>query len=160
MPSTILAANMDALESPITFNNVAGGSIIVAIIVNIGNAATGNPIIVNIIISEIVPPPIGTAVTSKFAINATIITCPIPGFVPNKQTKNIILNTEPIIDPSLWKLVPSGIIVSAISSETPIFLDACVFTGIEAADEQVASDVIVAGIIFFQNALLLFCSCY
>ena len=59
---------------------------------------------------------------------------------------------EPIIEPSLWKLVPKGIIVSAISGETPIFLEASAFTGIEAADEQVPKAVTVAGIIFFQNA--------
>ena len=111
---------------------------------------------VKIIISEIVPPPIGTAVTNKFAINATIIICPIPAFVPNKHTKNIILNTEPIIEPSLWKLVPSGIIVSAISGETPIFLAAVTFAGIDAAEEHVASDVIVAGIIFFQKTIIPF----
>ena len=33
---------------------------------------------------------------------------------PNKYTKNIILNTDPITEPSLWKLVPRGIVVSAI----------------------------------------------
>ena len=51
-----------------------------------------------------VPPPIGTAVISRFAINATIIILPILILVPNKHTKNIILNTLPIIDPSLMTL--------------------------------------------------------
>ena len=55
-----------------------------------------------------------------------------------------------MIEPSLWKLTPIGIVVSAISSGTPIFLAQSVLTGIEAADEQVASDVTVAGIMFFQ----------
>ena len=50
---------------------------IVAIIVRIGNAAGSKPIIVIIIISDIVPPPTGTAVTSKLAIKAVIITWPI-----------------------------------------------------------------------------------
>ena len=73
--------------------------------------------------------------------------------VPNKQTKNMILKTLPIIEPSLWKLVPSGITVSAISSGTPISLAHILLVGIEAAEEQVASEVKVAGIIFFQNLL-------
>ena len=65
--------------------------------------------------------------------------------VPNKYARNIILNTLPIIDPSLWKLVPKGIIVSAISSDTPIFLAQLIFTGIDAAEEHVEIDVAVAG---------------
>ena len=107
-------------------------------------------------VSDIVPPPIGTAVINKLAINATINTLPIPPnpltSVPNKHTKNIILNTLPIIEPSLWKLVPNGIIVSAISSDTPIFFDVSTLTGIHAAEEQVAKDVTVEGIAFFQKA--------
>ena len=50
----------------------------------------------------------------------------------------------------MWKLVPNGIVVSAISSGTPIFLAQSTFTGIEAALEHVAIDVNVAGHIFFQ----------
>ena len=73
--------------------------------------------------------------------------------VPNKQTKNIILNTDPIIEPSLWKLVPIGIVVSAISSGTPIFFAHSTLTGIHAALEHVASDVKVDGTAFFQNTL-------
>ena len=69
----------------------------------------------------------------------------------NKYTKNIILKTLPITDPSLWKLVPNDTVVSAISEDTPIFLVHSILTGIEAADEQVASEVSVDGIIFFQN---------
>lgn len=57
------------------------------------------------------------------------------------------------MDPSLWKLVPKGMVVSAISSDTPIFLEHSIFTGIEAADEHVAIEVMVAGIIFFQKLL-------
>ena len=67
----------------------------------------------NIIISDIVPPPIGTAVTNNVATNETNNICIAPPnvaiFVPNKQTKNITLNTDPIILPSLCKFVPSGI---------------------------------------------------
>ena len=104
-PSTTLVTIIDETVSPTTFNIVAGGSIIVAIIVNIGNAATGYPIIVIINISEIVQQPIGTAVTNKFASKAIPITpSTSPGvdkLVPNRQTKNIILNTDPIIEPSL-----------------------------------------------------------
>ena len=137
LPSTTLATIIDDAESPTTFNIVAGGSIIVAIIVNIGSAATGNPIIVRIIISDIVPPPTGTAAINKLAINATIITFPTLGVDPNKYTKNIILNTPPMIEPSLWKLVPNGIVVSAISSDTPMSLAALMLAGILAADEQV-----------------------
>ena len=40
-PSTILATNIEQLVSPTTFNIVAGGSIIVAIIVKIGKAPIG-----------------------------------------------------------------------------------------------------------------------
>ncbi len=40
-PSTILATIIDDTSSPTTFNTVAGASIIVAIIVRIGKAATG-----------------------------------------------------------------------------------------------------------------------
>ena len=100
-----------------------------------------------------VPPPIGTAVTSKLAIRATIIICPIEAVVPNRHTKNIILNTDPIIEPSLWKLVPNGTVVSAISAGTPIYSDAFVFSGIAAADEHVARATTVGDIIFFQSAI-------
>ena len=71
--------------------------------------------------------------------------------VPNRHTKNITLNTLPIIEPSLWKLVPNGITVSAISSGTPIFLAHILLAGIDAAEEHVARDVTIAGIMFFQN---------
>ena len=137
--------------SPTTFSTVAGASIIVAIIVKIGNAFTGKPINVNIIISEIVPPPIGTAVTNKVTSNHTTNTLKNPTLLPNRDTRNIILNAEPIIEPSLWKLVPRGIMVSAISAETPNFFAVSIFTGIDAALEHVASAVTVDGIIFFQN---------
>ena len=40
--------------------------------------------------------------------------------------------------------------MSATSSETPIFLAQLIFTGILAALEHVANDVIVAGIMFLQ----------
>ena len=60
------------------------------------------------------------------------------------------MNTLPIIEPSLWKLVPSGITVSATSSLTPISFADLVFTGIDAAEEHVANAVKVGGIIFFQ----------
>ena len=106
-------------------------------------------------ISEIVPPPIGTPVINKFASRATPKTCNIaPGVfivVPNKHTRNIILNIEPMIDPSLWKLDPIGIVVSAISSGTPIFFADSIFTGIDAALEHVASDVNVGASAFFQK---------
>lgn len=140
---------LDAV-SPTTFNIVAGGSIIVAIIVNIGNAETGNPSIVNINISDIVPPPIGTAVTRSVATRATPKTLRVLTSALNKYTKNIILNTLPIIEPSLWKLVPSGIVVSATSSGTPMFLAQAVFTGIDAALLQVARLVNVTGRTFLQ----------
>ena len=56
-------------------------------------------------ISEIVPPPIGTAVTNKLA-NKAIPRIPkispaVDILVPNKHTKNMILNTEPMMEPSL-----------------------------------------------------------
>ena len=150
MPSHILATNILDAESPTTFNIVAGGSIIVAIIVNIPSVAIGKPSIVMIKVSEIVPPPIGKAVISSVASNAIPNILGVDTLLPNKYTKNIILNTLPIIEPSLWKLVPRGIVVSAISSGTPIFLAQLVFTGIEAADEHVAKAVSVAGKIFLQ----------
>ena len=153
LPSTTLDTSIEEDVSPTTFNNVAGGSIIVAMIVRIGKAVNGNPIIVRINVSEIVPPPTGTAVTRSVASKATPRTVQTLGWVPNKYTKNIILNTEPITDPSLWKLVPNGIIVSAISFDTPIFLAQSVFTGIDAADEHVLIAVAVAGKIFAQKAL-------
>ena len=62
---------MDVAESPTTFNIVAGASMIVAIIVNIGKTPALYPIIVIIIISEIVPPPIGTAVINNVATKDT-----------------------------------------------------------------------------------------
>ena len=143
--------------SPTTFNIVAGASIIVAIIVSIGNAATGYPIILIISISDIVPPPIGTAVINKFASRATPSTPKISPavdmLVPNSPIRNIILNTEPIIDPSLWKLEPNGIVVSAMSDGTPIFLLACIFEGIHAALEHVPNAVAVGVKAFFQNLL-------
>ena len=126
---------------------------IVAIIVKIGKAVSGNPNIVIINVSLIVPPPTGTAVTSNVASNDTPRIAHTLGLVPNKYTKNIALNTEPITDPSLWKLVPNGIIVSAISFETPIFLAQSVLTGIDAADEHVLIAVAVAGKILAQKAL-------
>ena len=71
--------------------------------------------------------------------------------IPNKHTKNIILNIEPITVPSLWKDVPNGMVVSAISSGTPIAFADFIFVGIVAALEHVASAVNIAGIIFFQK---------
>ena len=130
---------------------------IVAITVSIGNAAAGYPIMVIIIISEIVPPPIGTAVTNNVATRETSKICITPPnvatFVPNKHTRNITLNTEPIMLPSLCKFVPNGIDVSAISFETPIFSVASILTGIEAPLEHVARAVTVGGITCFQKAL-------
>ena len=63
------------------------------------------------------------------------------------------MNTEPITEPSLWKLVPRGTVVSAISSDTPIAFAHLMFTGIDAADEHVEIEVAVAGRMFFQKAL-------
>ena len=72
---------------------------------NLKEVIIGHPSIVIINISEIVPPPIGTAVTNNVDTNAiaNIPNMPVPvdTFIPNKHTKNIILKTEPIIDPSL-----------------------------------------------------------
>ena len=53
----------------------------------------------------------------------------------------------------MWKLVPKGMVVSAISSETPIFFVDSIFIGIHAALEHVPIAVTVAGITCFQNAL-------
>ena len=50
----------------------------VAITVNIGRAPTGNPIIEIINISDIVPPPTGTAAINSVAINDTPITENMP----------------------------------------------------------------------------------
>ena len=115
---------------------------------------------VMISISEIVPPPIGTAVTRRVAIRAIPIiwaTSPnVTMLVPNKHSRNIILKALPIDEPSLWKLVPRETVVSAMSSGTPIFLVHSIFTGTLAADEQVPNDVKADGIIFFQNALIPF----
>ena len=141
---------MDDAESPTTFNTVAGASITVAMIVKIGRAAAGNPIKEMINISEIVPPPTGTAVTSRVATRETPRTVQILGFILNKYTKNMILNTLPITDPSLWKLVPIGIVVFETSPDIPISFVALMFTGILAADEQVASAVPVGAKIFCQ----------
>ena len=109
-----------------------------------------------IIISEIVPPPIGTAVTNNVATNDTNKICITPPnvatFVPNKHTRNIILNTEPIMLPSLCKFVHNGIDDSAMSLDIPIFSAASIFTGIEAPLEHVASDVTVGGTMCFQKA--------
>ena len=55
LPSIILVTNILDAESPTTFNIVAGGSIIVAIIVSIPSEAIGKPNIVIINVSEIVP---------------------------------------------------------------------------------------------------------
>ena len=108
-------------------------------------------------ISDIVPPPIGTAAIRMVAIRETSTILAIEDtpiiWVLNNDTKNIILNTLPIIEPSLWKLVPSGIVVSAISEGIPIFLAHSMFIGIDAAEEQVEIDVNVAGNIFFQYFL-------
>ena len=136
--------------SPVTFNTVAGASIIVAIIVSIGREYIGNPNNVIINISDIVPPPIGTAVTRSVASSETASTLMNGMFILNKLTKNIILNTLPIIEPSLWKFVPRGITVLAISSLAPAFFADSIFTGMEAAEEQVDKAVIVAGNILFQ----------
>ena len=96
---------MDVAESPTTFNIVAGASMIVAIIVYIGKTPALYPIIVIIIISEIVPPPIGTAVINNVATKDTNSILDMPAnpeiLVPNRHTKNITLNTLPIIEPSL-----------------------------------------------------------
>ena len=56
-------------------------------------------------ISDIVPPPIGTAAIRMVAIRETSTILAINDtpiiWVLNKDTKNIILNTLPIIEPSL-----------------------------------------------------------
>ena len=152
-PSITLETSIEDDVSPTTFNKVAAGSIIVATIVKIGSAVSGNPIIVIISVSDIVPPPTGIAVTKSVEISATNITFPVLTSALNKYTKNIILNTLPITEPSLWKLVPKGMIVSTISSGTPIFLALLILAGMEAADEQVEIDVAVAGKMFCQNLL-------
>lgn len=72
-PSTILVTSILLAESPTTLSVVAGGSIIVAITVNIGRVASGKPSEVIINVSDIVPPPIGTAVTNIVAIRAVVI---------------------------------------------------------------------------------------
>ena len=56
----------------------------VAIMVRSGSDATGKPNIVIISISDIVPPPIGTAVTSNVASNATPNIFVVPIFELNK----------------------------------------------------------------------------
>ena len=71
--------------------------------------------------------------------------------LPKIPNKNIILKIPPIIEPSLWILTPSGITIFARVSETPIFLAASIFTGIQAALEQVANAVTAGGVAFFQN---------
>ena len=166
-PSTTLVTIIDETVSPTTFNIVAGASIIVAIIVSIGNAATGYPIILIISISDIVPPPIGTAVINKFASRATPSTPKISPavdmLVPNSPIRNIILNTEPIIDPSLWKLDPNGIVVSAISSGTPIFLlhyiQAPLTAALQAMEQaKTAMKGTLLGMIL--RTLILFICCY
>ena len=47
-------------------------------------------------------------------------------------------------------------VVSAMSSGTPIFLLLSILIGIEAALEQVANAVIVGGMAFFQKAFIPF----
>lgn len=47
---------------------------------------------------------------------------------PNKANRKTIFRTPPKTEPSLWVLAPRGIIVSAISFGTPIFLTAAKFT--------------------------------
>ena len=73
-PSIALETSIEDDVSPTTFNKVAAGSIIVATIVKIGSAVSGNPIIVIISISDIVPPPI--AALPILTIIATIIDPP------------------------------------------------------------------------------------
>ena len=50
----------------------------------------------------------------------------------------------------MWKLVPRGIAVEAISLGTPIFSVALRLAGIEAADEHVDKAVIVGVIIYLK----------
>ena len=78
------STNMEADVSPRAFNIVAGASVIVAIIVRIGNAAVGNPSNVMIKSSEIVPPPTGTALINKVAIKLTVIICHMDILLINK----------------------------------------------------------------------------
>lgn len=98
---TILSISILDAVSPVTFNKVAGASITAAIIVSIGSADTGKPREVIINISDIVPPPIGTAVTSRVANKEISNILVFDIFALNKHTRNIILNTLPIIEPSL-----------------------------------------------------------
>ena len=106
--------------------------------------------------SDIVPPPIGTAVISKTATSDTKTIWKIDTSPPNRLIKNMILNTHPIIDPSWCKLVPKPTKVSETSSGIPIFLAASIFTGKLAAEEQVAKEVNVGSKIFDQKALTAF----
>ena len=90
LPSTLLVTNIAQDVSPTTLSKVAGASIIVAIIVKIGKAEVEYPIIEMINISDIVPPPIGTAVTNNVASRAT------------PSTSNTL--------PTVFKLVPKVIL--------------------------------------------------
>ena len=83
-PSIILATISDEQESPTTFKTVAGASIIVAIIERIGKADDGKPRICKINISDIVPPPIGTAVISNVESKDTPKIVKMFIFLPNK----------------------------------------------------------------------------
>ena len=87
-PSITLETSIEDDVSPTTFNKVAAGSIIVATIVKIGSAVSGNPIIVIISVSDIVPPPTGIAVTKSVEISATNITFPVLTSALNRYTKN------------------------------------------------------------------------
>lgn len=101
LPSTSLEIIIEEAVSPVTLSTVAGASIIVAIAVKIGKVLTGKPRRVIINNSDIVPPPIGIAVTKSVLIRAINIILDVLIFELNKYTKNIILKTLPMIEPSL-----------------------------------------------------------
>ena len=61
--------------------------------------------------------------------------------------------SESSVEKTVKAAVNGDTVVSTISSETPIFLEHSILTGIDAADEHVAKDVKVDGIILLQKAL-------
>ena len=105
--------------------------------------------------SSPVIPPTGMAPTTMLPSTAsrmTITVGPKPsGTAPKKYSANSTLATEFTTEPSLWRLVPSGITPSVILSLTPRLRAAAIFTGIQAAEEQVPTAVADGGIISFQN---------
>lgn len=155
-PSVNRVTSIEQVIFPVEFRSVAGISIMVLIIISVPANCGEKPNIEQISNSPVMPP-LGIApTTTPTSKAAPIIIKALEDDVsscPNKVNKKIILIIPPITEPSLCIFVPKGMTVSAILEGTPIFFEASILIGIQAALDDVAIAIKDGVIIFFQKAV-------